>query len=192
MRLFSQLFARVMVWAEHRHAPVYLAGLSFAESSFFPIPPDVMLAPMALAKPKRAWRYALLTTITSVLGGMAGYAIGVFAFDMVEPLLHSAGYWEKYELVGEWFAVWGIWMIFLAGFSPIPYKLFTISAGVIGMSFLPFVIASCIGRGARFFMVSGLMVWGGKRMEQLLHRHMDRLGWIIIVAAVIAYLVLSI
>ena len=96
MRLFSSLYERVMRWSRHPHAPRYLAVLSFAESSFFPIPPDVMLAPMALANPARAWRLAALTTAASVIGGLAGYLIGLFAFDMVEPLLHSAGYFPKY------------------------------------------------------------------------------------------------
>lgn len=191
MRLFSALFDRVMRWSTHRHAPFYLAGLSFAESSFFPIPPDVMLAPMALSKPHRAWHFALLTTIASVLGGMAGYLIGMFAFELIEPLLHSAGYWDKYLQTREWFAEWGLWVIFIAGFSPIPYKVFTITAGVIGMTFLPFVLASAIGRGARFFMVAGLMMWGGARMEQTLRQYIDRLGWLVIMAVIVAYFVLN-
>lgn len=191
MKLFSPLFDRVMRWSAHRHAPSYLAGLSFAESSFFPIPPDVMLAPMALARPERAWHFALLTTIASTLGGMAGYLIGMFAFEMIEPLLHSAGYWEKYLQTRDWFAEWGIWVVFIAGFSPIPYKVFTITAGVISMAFLPFVIASAIGRGARFFMVAGLMKWGGPAMEQTLRQYIDRLGWLVILAVVVAYFVLN-
>ena len=191
MTLFSSLFDRVMRWSAHRHAPAYLAGLSFAESSFFPIPPDVMLAPMALAKPERAWHYALLTTIASVLGGMAGYLIGMFAFELIEPLLHSAGYWEKYLQTRDWFAEWGIWVVFVAGFSPMPYKVFTITAGVIGMAFIPFVIASTIGRGARFFMVAGLMIWGGAKMEQTLRQYIDRLGWLVILAIIVAYFILN-
>ncbi|TDY00143.1 YqaA family protein [Thiohalophilus thiocyanatoxydans] len=191
MSLFSALFDRVMLWSAHRHAPGYLFGLSFAESSFFPIPPDVMLAPMALARPDRAWHFALLTTIASVLGGMAGYVIGMFAFEMIEPLLHSAGYWEKYLQTRQWFADWGIWVIFIAGFSPIPYKVFTITAGVVGMVFLPFVIASAVGRGARFFMVAGLMKWGGPAMQQTLRQYIDRLGWLVILAIIVAYFVLN-
>jgi len=187
VRLFSSLFDRVMRWSAHRHAPYYLAGLSFAESSFFPVPPDVMLAPMALGKPHRAWHFALLTTIASVVGGMAGYLIGMFAFELIEPLLHSAGYWEKYLQTRAWFAEWGVWVIFVAGFSPIPYKVFTITAGVVGMTFLPFVLASAIGRGARFFMVAGLMKWGGPRMEQTMRQYIDRLGWLVILALIVAY-----
>jgi membrane protein YqaA with SNARE-associated domain len=177
MRLFSSLYDRVMVWSRHRHAPRYLAGLSFAESSFFPIPPDVMLAPMALAAPSRAWRLAFLTTIASVVGGLFGYLIGVFAFELIEPLLHDAGYYPRYLQAREWFSEWGFWAIFMAGFSPIPYKIFTITAGVISMALLPFVLASLIGRGARFFLVAALMAWGGERMEASLKQYIERIGW---------------
>ena len=188
--MFQKLYDRALNWSKHRHAPKYLCGLSFAESSFFPVPPDVMLAPMSLAKPHKAWEYALLTTVASVLGGILGYFIGLYAFDLVEPLMRDAGYYEKYLHVREWFDRWGVWAIFIAGFSPIPYKLFTISAGVIAMAFLPFVIASAIGRGARFFLVAGLMAWGGPAMEQKLHRYMDVIGWVVVgllVLVLVAY-----
>jgi membrane protein YqaA with SNARE-associated domain len=190
MRLFSSLYARTMQWSRHPHAPAYLAGLSFAESSFFPIPPDVMLAPMSMARPNRAWFFAGLTTLASVIGGMLGYLIGMFAFDLIQPWLHHWDYWEVYLSTKAWFNEWGFWAIFLAGFSPIPYKIFTITAGVIGMAFLPFVVASIIGRGARFFLVAALMAWGGERMEKLLHRYVDRLGWILVIVflALIIYL----
>jgi membrane protein YqaA with SNARE-associated domain len=191
MRLFSALYTRVMKWARHPHAARYLAGLSFAESSFFLIPPDVMLAPMSLAEPNRAWYFAGLTTVASVLGGLFGYFIGVFAFDFIEPWLHDWGYWENYLKAQNWFSQWGVWAVFLAGFSPIPYKIFTITAGVVGMALIPFLIASAIGRGARFFLVAALMAWGGERMEKLLHRYMDRLGWLIVFLFVVLYLSLK-
>lgn len=191
MRLFSHLLEMVMGWAEHRHASYYLAGLSFAESSFFPIPPDVMLAPMTLAKPERAWRFALVTTLASVLGGIAGYLIGMFAFELVEPLLHRAGYWQRYLDTREWFAVWGVWVVFLAGFSPIPYKIFTITAGVVGMVLLPFVVASFVGRGARFFLVAWLMRMGGSKMEAILKQYIDRIGWLLVIVVVVGYFLLG-
>ena len=191
MALFEKLYTRMMQWAAHPHAPRYLAGLSFAESSFFPIPPDVMLAPMSLARPERAWSLALLTTIASALGGMLGYTIGVFAFEALQPLLHQLGYWDEFQKVHAWFEQWGFWAVFIAGFSPIPYKVFTISAGVLSMAFLPFVIASVVGRGARFFLVAGLMVWGGARMERTLRAYIDRIGWIMVLLALIAYVTLS-
>lgn len=191
MKLFSALYARVMRWSAHPHAARYLAALSFAESSFFPIPPDVMLAPMALARRERAWCYAVLTTLASVAGGAVGYLIGYFAFDLVEPLIRDAGYWERYAQARAWFDSWGFWAIFLAGFSPIPYKLFTISAGVIAMNFPLFVLASLIGRGARYFLVAGLMVWGGEPMERNLRLYIDRIGWAVIALLIVAYLVVS-
>lgn len=187
MNLFSALYERVMQWAKHPHANRYLMGLSFAESSFFPIPPDVMLAPMSLAKPDKAWRYALLTTLASVVGGIFGYLIGMFAFDLIEPWLHKLGYWQRYLNTVTWFETWGIWIVFLAGFSPIPYKIFTITSGVMAMAFLPFVLASAIGRGARFYLVAGLMVWGGERMENVLRQYIDRLGWIVIIVVIVGY-----
>lgn len=187
MRLFSPMYERVMTWSRHRHAPRYLAALSFAESSFFPIPPDVMLAPMVLANPHKAWHFALLTTVTSVLGGMLGYLIGMFSFELIEPILRNAGYYPKYLQAKEWFDAWGFWAIFLAGFSPIPYKVFTITAGVISMAFLPFVVASAIGRGARFFLVAALLCWGGKGMEDTLRKYIDIIGWITV--ALVAILI---
>lgn len=178
-----------MAWSRHRHAPAYLAGLSFAESSFFPIPPDVMLAPMSLANPKRAIRFALITTLASVVGGLFGYAIGYFAFDLIEPWLRQSHYWPVYQKAVAWFGEWGFWAIFIAGFSPIPYKVFTLAAGVLSMALLPFILASLIGRGLRFFLVAGLMAWGGARMEAVLYRYIDRLGWITIALVVAVALI---
>jgi len=178
-----------MVWARHRHAPWYLGALSFAESSFFPIPPDVMLAPMSLADPARAWRFALLTTLASVAGGLFGYFIGAFAFELIEPAIRDGRYWAHYLQAQDWFARWGFWAMFVAGFSPIPYKMFTIAAGAAAMPLLPFTAASLIGRGARFFLVAGLMAWGGARMEAVLRRYIDRLGWATVAAVVVGVLV---
>jgi membrane protein YqaA with SNARE-associated domain len=189
MKIFSTLYAKAMNWARHPKAPWFLGGLSFAESSFFPVPPDVMLAPMSLAKPNKAWYYASLTTVTSVLGGILGYFIGVFAFDLIEPILHNYGYYDRYELAKNWFETWGFWAIFIAGFSPIPYKVFTIASGVVGMAFFPFVIASLVGRGLRFFMVAGLMAWGGEPMEKKLHKYMDMIGWLTVALIVILWLI---
>ena len=186
MRLFSPLYTRAMQWARHRHAPVYLGTMSFAESSFFPVPPDVMLAPMCLARPERAWRFALLTTVTSVAGGLAGYAIGYFAFESLAPWLQTTKYWASYQTAVQWFSDYGFWAVFIAGFSPIPYKVFTIAAGALSMALLPFTLASIIGRGARFYLVAGLMKWGGERMEAALHRYVDRIGWATVALAALA------
>jgi len=191
LKFFSSLYARAMHWARHPKAPWYLGGLSFAESSFFPVPPDVMLAPMSLARPDKAWFFALITTLASVAGGVAGYFIGLWAFDFIEPLLHDFGYHEKYLQVRDWFDAWGFWAIFVAGFSPIPYKVFTITAGVISMSFVPFVLASLIGRGGRFFLVAALMALGGKPMEDKLHKYMDLIGWSTVAVIFVVLLVVK-
>jgi len=192
MGMFSRLYDVSLKWSGHRHAQWGLAGLSFAESSFFPIPPDVMLAPMSLARVDRAWWYALIATVASVLGGLLGYTIGVFAFESIEPWLQgSPKYWDAYLLAKQWFNEWGVWAVLLAGFSPIPYKVFTISAGVISMSLLPFILASLVGRGARFFLVSGLIVLGGERMERFLRQYVDIIGWALVVLAVVLYFVLK-
>ena len=177
MKLFSAIYRRTMVWSRHPHAPWYLGGVSFAESSFFPIPPDVMLAPMCLATPRRAWSFAMLTTLTSVAGGLFGYSIGYFAIDTLLPWLQERSYWPAYQTAVDWFGRWGFWAVFIAGFSPIPYKVFTIAAGALSMAILPFTLASLVGRGMRFFLVAGLMAWGGARMESLMHRYVDRVGW---------------
>ena len=190
--MFSSLYDRVLRLARHPHADRYLVGLSFAESSFFPIPPDVILAPMALAQPERAWRLALSTTIASVLGGLAGYAIGWVALDAIEPLLVSLGYWDGYLRATDWFVAWGFLAVLAAGFSPIPYKVFTIAAGALHMLLPLFVLASFIGRGARFFLVAGLLVWGGEPMERRLRQHVDTIGWVTIGLVVVVYALLQI
>jgi len=185
MQLFSKLYGRVLQWSRHKYATYWLALVSFTESSCFLIPPDVMLAPMSLANPNKAWFYAGLTTIFSVLGGLLGYFIGSYAFDLIMPWLSSLGYMHAYQTAQTWFEQWGFWAILLAGFTPIPYKVFTIASGVAGMALIPFVIGSAIGRGARFFLVASLMYWGGERLEKSLFNWIDRIGWatVAIVAA---------
>ena len=190
MRLFGALYDRVLKWSAHPKARWYLGALSFAESSFFPIPPDVMLAPMTLARPAEGWRLATLTTMCSVVGGAVGYLLGLLMFDMLTPVLERAGYWDAYLLARDWFEQWGFWAILAAGFSPIPYKVFTIAAGALAMNAPLFLIASIIGRGARFFLVAGLIVWGGEGMERWLRRNVDWAGWAVVVLLVIAYLLL--
>jgi membrane protein YqaA with SNARE-associated domain len=191
MKIFSPLFELVLRWSRHPKAPWYLAGLSFAESSFFPIPPDVMLMPMVVAEPRKAWRLATITTICSVVGGMAGFTIGYFGIDVITPWLHDLGYWEAFEQSQGWFYKWGFWAVLAAGFSPIPYKIFTIAAGALAMSFAPFVLASVVGRASRFFLVAGLLYWGGARVEEMLRRYVDILGWVFVGLLVVAYFLLS-
>lgn len=189
MKLFSVLYEKVMTWSRLPNAKWYLAGLSFSESSFFPIPPDVMLAPMSLAKPSQAWHYAMITTIASVIGGCFGYLIGALAFDWLEPTLKASHYWHHFETTQAWFKAYGFWAIFIAGFSPVPYKVFTVSAGAIGMAVAPFLFASLIGRGLRFYLVAGLMRWGGPKMEAKLKYYIDFIGWAVVLIVAIAILI---
>lgn len=190
MKLFETCYELCLKWAQHRHAEKYLAGLSFCESMFFPIPPDVMLAPMALSQPKKAWRFALVTTFASVIGGILGYLLGYFAFEsFIQPVLVDMGYQDKLTQAALWFKDYGVWVVFLAGFSPIPYKVFTISAGFLHMALIPFIIASTIGRGMRFFLVAALMKHGGPMMEAKLKKYIEIIGWGTVVLAVALYLI---
>ncbi|MBT8136423.1 MAG: DedA family protein [Gammaproteobacteria bacterium] len=186
--IFTALYDRALRWSQHRHAPWYLGTLSFAESSFFPVPPDVMLAPMVLAQPRRGPSLALLTTVTSVLGGVAGWLIGYFGFEAASGLLQQAGYMDDYARVSEWFGRWGFWAVLLAGFSPVPYKIFTIAAGSLAMPLPLFVLASTFGRGARFFLVALMIMAGGERAAQSLRRHVEVLGWAIVAIGIVVYL----
>lgn len=174
-----------MRWSRHRHAEWYLGAMSFAESSFFPIPVDVMLAPMVMAKRDRWIRYAANATILSVLGGVGGYAIGYLTFEAVEPWLRESNYWDAYLTARSWFDSYGFWAVFIAGFSPIPFKVFTIAAGVATLNLPAFIIASLIGRGARFFLVAGIVRVAGEKFEEQIVQHIERLGWGMVVLSVI-------
>jgi len=191
VKIFSALYDRVLAWTQHPRAPSILASISFAESVIFPIPPDVMLAPMAMMQPQRAWFFAMLTTVSSVLGALVGYALGYFAFEaLVLPWVEWSGNLDKLEVVKQWFVDYGFWIVFIAGFSPIPYKLFTVSGGMMGIALVPFLLASFVSRGLRFFLVAGLMKFGGPKMALALKRYVDALGWMLIILAVIAYVLL--
>jgi membrane protein YqaA with SNARE-associated domain len=178
--LLPRLYDRVISWSGHPRAPSILAGLSFAESSFFPVPPDVMLAPMCLARPPRAWYFAALCTVSSVAGGMLGYLVGRLAFGWIQPWLMESSYAGVFEATVASFERWGAVYILLAGFTPIPYKVFTIGAGVVGMPFLPFVLGSAAGRGARFFLVAGLIRLLGERAAERLRAWVDTAGWAVL------------
>ena len=177
MHKFLELYEYVLKLANHAKAKYYLFFLSVAESSFFPIPPDVMLLPMCLSNPKKAWKFAFITTVGSVLGGIIGYLIGVYAFGFIEPYLYDWGYMSAYERAVMWFEEWGFWAIFIAGFSPIPYKVFTIAGGALLMPILPFILASIIGRGARFYLVALFVIMFGKQADDLIRKHMGKLVW---------------
>lgn len=187
MKLFGQIYDKTMAWSKHRFATGWLCFVSFIEAIFFPIPPDVMLIPMSVSKPTNATRYAILTTLASVIGGMIGYTIGYFAFDWVKGVIIDWGMQHAFEQIMTWFETWGIAIVFLAGFSPIPYKLFTIGAGVLQMAFFPFILASAISRFARFFLVAKLSAWGGEKYADKVRQSIEFIGWGTVVLAVISY-----
>jgi len=187
--LFKGLYNKTMQLAGHPHAERYLAGISIIESIFFPIPTALMVAPMAVARPNRAVQIALIATLTSAFGGLFGYLLGMFAIEMIEPLIQSAGYEGKYLTAQEWFGRWGFWAVVIAGFTPIPFKMFTISAGALGMAVLPFLAASLVGRGAHFFLVSLLMAWAGPKLEPVVRKYIEWLGWATLILAVVLYLI---
>lgn len=186
MRLFGPLYDRALQWARHRHAPRYLALLSASESVIFPVPPDVMLAPMALARPQSWWKLALLCTVASVLGGLLGYALGHFALEAIWPWVLKMGWGDTFNRVQDLFDRYGFWIVFVAAFTPIPYKVFTIASGATGIAFIPFVLGSFIGRGIRFFLVAGLIAWGGERLERGLRRYIEILGWAVAILVLLA------
>lgn len=175
--MFQALYDRVLVWSRHRHAPRYLAGLSVAEATFFPIPPDVMLAPMVLADRRKAWSLALLTTLASVVGGVLGYLIGWLALELIFPLIERVGYVHHYQRAVDAFRDYGIWFVMVAGFTPIPFKIITIAGGALMMPLPGFIIGSSIGRGARFFLVAGLIRAGGEHFAGRLRDWVDAIGW---------------
>jgi membrane protein YqaA with SNARE-associated domain len=170
--MFDSLYPRLKALAEGPRAEAALAAVAFAESSFFPLPPDVLLAPMALAKPGRAWRYAFIATVASVIGGMLGYAIGAMLYDTVgQWLVNLYGYGAKMEALKQTYAQWGWLVILVKGLTPIPYKLVTIVSGLLGYNFWLFVALSVVTRGARFFVVAGVLHWFGEPLRTAMERN---------------------
>ena len=176
-----------MLWAAHPHAERYLIGVSIFESIFFPIPTALMVAPMAVARPERAVRIALIATVTSVFGAMFGYLLGHYAIEMIEPIIEQVGYGDKYLTAQRWFTEWGFWAVVIAGFSPIPFKLFTISAGALSMAIVPFMFAALVGRSAHFFLVALLMAWAGPKMEPVVRKYIEWFGWLFVLLILVAY-----
>jgi membrane protein YqaA with SNARE-associated domain len=165
--MFRSLTQRLVRLSASRHAPLWLAATSFAESSFFPIPPDALLIPMAAARPERAWTFAAICTVSSVLGGCLGYLIGAELFDQVaRPILHLYHADGDLKTFTAWYAKYGLAVILVKGLTPIPYKLVTIASGAAHFNFGVFVLASLVTRGARFFLEAGLLRNYGAHMRR--------------------------
>ena len=187
MQIFAPVYDAVIRFSRRRDAPYYLSVLSFVESFILPFPPpDVMLAPMAVAQPRNALRFATLTLAFSVLGGMVGYAIGAMLFEFAEPLIIDWGYQARFATVMAWFGEWGFWAVLVAGFSPVPYKIFTIAAGVLNLAVVPFLLASIVGRGLRFFLVAWSLARFGPAIESRLMRYIEIVGWAVVAALLVA------
>tara|TARA_B100000035_G_scaffold41770_1_gene31328 strand:+ start:1576 stop:2124 length:549 start_codon:yes stop_codon:yes gene_type:complete len=166
-----------MLWGKSKHAVIVLSTMSFVESFIFPIPPDLLLIPLSISNPRKAYYFAMLTTIFSVLGGVVGYLIGIYFSDFFLSTLGWMLDEKSVEIATEWMAEWGVMVVLISGFSPIPYKIFTVVSGVAGLAFIPFLIASFLGRGMRFFLISFIISKGGDNLEKKLRDYAELIGW---------------
>jgi membrane protein YqaA with SNARE-associated domain len=190
--MLRRLYRWVLALSEKPSAPWALAGVSFTESSFFPIPPDVMLVPMCLARPDRAFRYAGICTIASVLGGLLGYAIGYLLYDTVgQSLIQLYGYTEEAEEFRAAYAEWGHWIILIKGVTPIPYKIVTITSGFAAYSLFWFVILSIITRGARYYAVATLLHFWGEPAREFIEKRLELVAFTGFVALVGGFFVVT-
>ena len=171
--MLRDLYDKIIKLSESKQALPTLAAVSFAESSFFPIPPDVILVPMCLAQPQKARAFALVCTIASVLGGILGYAIGAFLYDTLGHWLISLyGYGDSVEAFRAAYAEWGSWIILIKGMTPIPFKIVTIASGFAGYDFFMFVLLSIITRGMRFFLVAELLRFYGEPIREFIEKRL--------------------
>jgi membrane protein YqaA with SNARE-associated domain len=186
--MFNRLYQWILSLAQSKHAPFALAAVAFAESSFFPIIPDVILIPMSLANPRRALRYAAIATIASVAGGMVGYGIGALLYDTLgQWLIHLYGYADRMAALKETYARWGALVILVKGLTPIPFKLVTIVSGLLGYNFVIFVALCLVTRGARFFLLAGALNWFGDPLRIALERHFALFLGLIAIAIVAGF-----
>ena len=198
--MFNNLYKKCLDLAAHKSSKYYLAIVSFVESSFFPIPPDVMIVPMVISKKNDFIKIFLITTIFSVLGGMLGYLIGAFFFDFGSQIMSFYGYENKLSNIKEnlvnsdGFYAW-LGILFLAGFTPLPYKVFTIASGLISFNFFIFIVISLVSRGLRFFIVSYLSYKFGNLFTEFMEKHGSKwftiIGLIIVIIGLLIYLIIK-
>lgn len=193
MKLFKPLYEKALEWAAHAQAERLLAALSFVEAIIFPVMPEVMLGPMVLARPQRWLRLATVSLVFSVLGALVGYALGHYAFEMLRPMFAALGWLERIDLqVAELREValqspWtAFWLLVVAGFLPIPLKIFTWASGIVGVPLLPFVASMIVGRGKRVYLLAGVIRMAGPRAEAALHRSIEWIGWALVAVIVLA------
>ncbi len=187
--LLKRLYNWVLSWAESKYGAYALAILAFIESSFFPIPPDVLQIALSISKPKRSFWYAFIALCFSALGGILGYFIGLFLFESVgRVIIQSLGYEQQFVLVGEMFKENAFLTIFAAALTPIPYKVFTIAAGVWQVGLFPLITASILGRGLRFFLIAALTYFFGERVKVFIDKYFNWLSMGLFILIVIGYL----
>lgn len=173
MKLIKKIYNWTLSWADTKYGIWALAGLSFTESSFFPVPPDVLLIALCAGKPKKSFYFAFICSVASVLGGILGYFIGSQLWNLAEPILHFYGWFDKIEQLGDIYRQHAAWAIAAAGFTPIPYKIFTITGGYFKINFGIFVLASTLARSARFFLVSGLIFFFGDKIKKIIDKYFN-------------------
>lgn len=190
--MIRYLYEWVLRLAEHRYASWWLFGISFAESSFFPIPPDFLLIPITLQNPKQWWQLGLKCTIGSVFGGALGYAIGYFFFALVgEPLLHLYGYDQALVTLHQLYEKHGWWLVLMSAITPLPYKVFTITSGALQMAFWPFIALSLLGRGFRFFIVALVVAKFGHYGKTILDKHIGKISILAFLAIMLGFLAIK-
>lgn len=183
--MMRRLYDWMMQAAGHRRAPQALFWVSFIESSIFPIPPDVMLIPMVLRERLKAWAYATLCTVGSVLGGIAGYAIGYYLLEYIgQPVIKLYGLESKWGQLSEWFKEWGVWVLLIKGPTPFPYKVLTIFAGAMHMNIWAFIFASILSRAMRFYLVAALLYWYGEPIREFIEKRLNLLATLLVVGLV--------
>lgn len=190
--MLRMLYNHMKRFASHRHAIGWMGLVSFLESFIFPLPPDIMLIPMILAKRHRAWLYAITATITSVIGGVFGYMIGYGLLDTIgQPILDFYGVTKNFYQFKEYYNAYGIWIILFASFTPFPYKIITITSGAFTLDLTTFIILSIVGRGLRFFTVCGLLYWFGPTIRTLIEALISpRLAGLFIIVLLLLFITL--
>ncbi len=180
-----------LAWADHPQAGWALFGIALIEACVFPIPPDVLLIALALGRPDLSLRFASLATAGSVVGAVVGYLVGMLLFTSVaEPLLDFYGAMEQFRHTQELFARWGVALVLIAGFSPIPFKVITLASGAFGLFFPAFILAALLSRGARFYLEGMLLRWGGERMRGFVERHFEWMTLLVVILVVSGFVAL--
>lgn len=187
--IFGRLYARSMRWAEHPQRERYLLGVSLFESFIFPVPTALLLIPMVIATPDKAMRLATITTLMSVVGAAIGYLLGWGAISVIEPWIAKMGWLESLEHARIDFETYGVLAVGIGAFTPAPFKIFTVTAGMLSMAFIPFLLVSLAGRAAHFYLIAFAMAWAGPKMEPVVRKYIELLGWAVIILAVIGFLV---